>query len=98
MYLMQRLQSRQIVGWGIFILFGLLTWIVHSYAWMFEFWYPLLFALGLLHVAVGVWVLVMYRFGLRSTLVVLAGLLVGQWWFVTMAFAVGIWSIRGFAP
>lgn len=86
------------VGWTTFVVAAVLTWLVYLQGWMIGPYYLLLSVLGLLNVGLGIWVVLMHGVGWRSVLLVIAGLLVGQWWFVQSVLVQGIWSIRGFAP
>lgn len=82
----------------MFVVAASLTWLAYSQAWMIGPYYLLLSALGFLSVGLGIWVVLMHGLDWRSVLLVVVGLLIGQWWFIEIVIVQGIWSITGFAP
>lgn len=89
---------RRIVPWTAFILTGVGTWAVYLRAWMIGPYYILLSALGILSVGLAVWVVLSYQATWRTVILVVAGLLAGQWWLVEAIIVQGLWSITGLAP
>lgn len=86
------------VGWIAFWLSAILTWLAYLYAWMVGPYYLLLSALGIVSFCLGLWVLKENRFARRSIVLVVFGLLVGQWWVIEFLVVQGLWNNRGFAP
>lgn len=60
--------------------------------------YEILSILGMLTLGVGIWVLKEHGWTRSAVLIVLFGLLLGQWWFLEYGVVSVLWTIRGFAP
>lgn len=88
----------KMVGWIAFWLSVILTWLAYLYAWMVGPYYVLLSALGIISLCLGLWVLKESRFAWHSTVLVVLGLLIGQWWLIEFLVAQVLWGSRGFAP
>jgi hypothetical protein len=54
--------------------------------------------LALTSLALGIWALLIAKHRLRSLLVALAVLAIGQLWWIEQTATLAIWSINGFAP
>lgn len=86
------------VVWAAFLLSVILTWIVYFGAWMAGSYYLILSILGIISVLAGLWVLIANRFAWRSVILVVLGLVIGQWWFIELMAVQIIWTLKGFAP
>ena len=93
-----------ITGAGrIFILLGfivtaILTWIVDDYFWHLPRYRTILLFLAAIHVVLGLWLLNTIRFAWHSVVLIVTGIIIGQWWLVKFGFTILTWSIGGFAP
>ena len=90
--------DRHLSIWGPFVLTTLLTLAVDAMGWRLSTWFWPLSILGLLSLVSGIWVIWRTRGRLWTILLVVTGLIIGQLWFIQFAFAILIWSVRGFAP
>lgn len=90
--------KKQAVVWVAFWLSAVLTWIVYSALWMKGWYYLALSALGIISLFLGIGILATKGRTRRSIILIVLGLVIGQWWLIEMLIAQAIWSIRGFAP
>jgi hypothetical protein len=86
------------VAWAIFWLFTILTQLASARLWMLASYELVLSALAIISAGLGLWILITNRFAWRSVILVVLGLIVGQWWLVESLTMMAFWSIRGFAP
>lgn len=86
------------VGWVVFLLSAIVTWLVYLYAWTVGPYYLLLSVLGITSLCLGLWVLKQSRFVWHSTVLVVLGLIIGQWWLLEFLVVQVLWGNRGFAP
>lgn len=86
------------VLWVAFWLTAVLTWVADSTLWMKEWYYIALSALGIVSLLIGVGIMAAKGRTRRSVILVVLGLVIGQWWLIEMLVVQTIWSIRGFAP
>lgn len=63
-----------------------------------ERYYEILSLLGMMTLGAGMWVLKEQGWTHRAILMVVIGLLLGQWWFLEYGAASVLWTIHGFAP
>jgi hypothetical protein len=89
---------RHIILWAGFVLVALLTWIVYFELSMLHSYRSILLALTITNFIFGLWLLIANEFAWRTLILVVLGLVVGQWWLIIWAVVFLIWSIRGFAP
>ena len=89
---------RHIALWTSFALVALLTWVVYLYLTMLHFFFPMLCGLAIINLLLGLWLLIETRFTWRTVLLVVLGLIIGQWWLILWSVVFLIWSIGGFAP
>ena len=61
-------------------------------------YYEILSALGALTFGFAIWVLREHGWSRRTVVIILFGLLLGQWWFLEYGLASALWTIRGFSP
>jgi hypothetical protein len=71
--------------WGPFVLTTLLTLVVDAMGWRLSAWFWPLSMLGLMSLLSGIWAIWHTRGRLWPILVVLAGLIIGQLWFIQFA-------------
>jgi uncharacterized membrane protein YqgA involved in biofilm formation len=90
--------SKSIILWTLFALTSVLTVLSYKLAWSLSAYWTLLFCLGLLSLLFAILVLLHAGPKPWSITAVVAGLLIGQWWFVEMMAVRLIWALRGFAP
>ena len=77
---------------------AVLTLAVYSVLWMKQWYYVLLSFLGIVSLIVGISILRFFRTNNRSIILIVLGLVVGQWWFVELIFIQIIWQVKGFSP
>ena len=77
--------DRHLSIWGPFVLTTLLTLAVDAMGWRLSTWFWPLSILGLLSLLSGIWAIWRTRGRLWPILPVIAGLIIGQWWFVQFA-------------
>jgi hypothetical protein len=65
---------------------------------MKEWYYLGLSALGIVGLLSGIGILAATGRTRRSIVLVVLGLLIGQWWLMEILIVQAIWSIKGFAP
>lgn len=90
-------KTRMVVVWAVFWLTAILTWFVYSGGWMMVSYHVALSVLGIISACLAFWILKTNRTW-RSVILVVLGLVVGQWWLVEMSIMYVLWSVRGFAP
>src|SRR5689334_7641734 len=90
--------NRAIALWAPFVVISLVTVAVYAVAWAMPGYWITLSCLALASLILAVRVLRGTGVRLWPTVGVVVGLAIGQWWLLTAAFAMVIWSIRGFAP
>lgn len=54
--------------------------------------------LGLVSCCFGIWLVVINRFAWRTILIVVIGLVMGQWWLIETIVTLSLWKFRGMAP
>lgn len=84
--------------WAPFVIASLGTAIVYSTGWSIKPYWVVLSVLGVVSVILAARVLVHTRFKAWSVVLILAGLVAGQWWFVESLVMQAWWTLRGFAP
>ena len=89
--------KRKIV-WTCFWLSSILTWTVYTKLWMMASYTAMLCAFGLSSIFFGILIVTANRFALRPILLVVLGLICGQWWFIEQAVAIILWNINGMSP
>ena len=82
--------------WIVFAAVSLLTWLVGELLIFTSWYYPLVKLLGVTAVVVALLTLRVARRKGWATIGVVAGLLIGQLWFVKRAAKYILWSIGGF--
>jgi uncharacterized membrane protein YqgA involved in biofilm formation len=90
--------SKILATWAPFALASLLTVIAVRTAWALSGYLTLLSCLGLLSLFFGIRVLRHTGLKLWPIVIVVCGLLVGQWWFLEMTVVMVGWKVNGFAP
>ena len=88
--------GRNIV-WIVFGLTSILTWVVYLKLWMMPSYHVLLALLGVASVCLGLW-LATTHFVWRSVLLVVIGLVIGQWWLLERLVVQILWKFKGMAP
>ncbi len=86
------------VGWAIFCLFAILTQLASAHLWMLESYELVLSVLAVISAGLGFWILLTNRFAWRLVVLVMLGLVIGQWWLIELLTMMVFWSISGFAP
>ena len=84
--------------WIVFLLTSILTWVVSSELWMMSTYLLILTVLGILSFCLGLWLVVSSHFTWRSILLVVIGLMIGQWWLLEQLIVQIIWKLKGMAP
>ena len=95
---MKTLVPGKILSWVIFAAGSTLTWIIYTFMTGFGQYYELLSILGVLTFGFGIWVLQANAWTRRAIIIVVIGLLLGQWWFLEFSGVNVLWTIHGFAP
>jgi len=87
--------------WTAFLLSTLLTWLVHpilSLLWMVGWQFVAQQVLAIASIILGIAILAPKGRTVLSIILVISGLVVGQWWFIEDIAVQIIWRVRGFAP
>lgn len=92
------MKANNYILWIAFCFTSVLTWGVKSSLWMTHFYNLILAICGIASIFLGLTLIVLSRFSWRSTILVVLGLLIGQWWFIQLCAVLLIWRFRGFAP
>lgn len=87
-----------IVIWIVFWFIAILTWLVDAMLWMVKWQWFALLILGLCSVIISIKIFATTGFTRRSMVLVVAGLLLGQWWLIELLIVQVIWHTVGFAP
>jgi hypothetical protein len=90
--------KKQIIMWVAFWLFAVLTWVVYSGLWMKGWYYLALSALGIISLFLAIGILATKGRTCRSIILIVLGLVIGQWWLIESLAMMALWGIRGFAP
>ncbi|TND04272.1 MAG: hypothetical protein FD120_1386 [Gammaproteobacteria bacterium] len=88
----------RIALWAAFWLFSILTWLVDASTWMMDWRSTLRLVFAIISFSLGMSLLISKGRTLRSAALVVAGLVVGQWWLIKILVAFALWSVKGFAP
>jgi hypothetical protein len=85
-------------AWVGFILVSLASLVAYKTAWATSFYWVLLNCLAVAAVVMGL--VVLRQTGVKpwSLVVVIGGLLVGQWWLIQLLLIIAFGRLRGFAP
>jgi hypothetical protein len=84
--------------WAGFIVVSLGSLVAYKTAWGASFYWLLLSCLAVAAVVLGLVVLRQTGVKLWSLVVVVGGLLIGQWWLIQLLLIVAFGKLRGFAP
>lgn len=90
--------NRRKIVWIAFWLTSILTWVVYSRLWMVASYHLILSLFGIASVFFGLWLVVASRFIWHTVLLVVIGLVIGQWWLIEQLIVHVIWNFRGIAP
>jgi hypothetical protein len=82
----------------LFVVALVASTIIARKAWMMPWWWSGQVLAGITSGAFGIAILARRWFDRRAWILVVAGLLIGQWHWVLRALASAIWRSRGFAP
>lgn len=88
----------QFFRWAPFVLTSVATLVVQATLWASPSYQIILGALAVASIIFGIKALWETGREIWAVLLVLAGLLIGQWWLVEAAAAQLVWAWRGFAP
>jgi hypothetical protein len=86
------------IAWSGFWASVAATWATYHFGWMLHTYFVWLSVAAVLSLALGLWVLWLVHFRRAAVVLVVLGLLVGQWWFWQLLLIMTFWRIRGFAP
>jgi hypothetical protein len=90
--------KRQLALWAPFVLTSALTVYVDRWLWHIPHLLSILSFLAVLNLILAIVVIVGMWPKRWPIVVVVVGLIIGQWWLVFFAWAFVTWSIHGFAP
>jgi uncharacterized membrane protein YqgA involved in biofilm formation len=76
----------------------LLTLYVYNYQWTIGPYWVLLIFLGTVSLLLAIRIIKYEKIQRLPLILVIIGLVIGQWWFIELLFAKFIWTIKGFAP
>lgn len=82
--------------WAIFFLLAMLTALVYEFGWATDDYQLYLGVLGIVSLISAISVLLSTRLNWPSVILILMGLLVGQWWFIQGALMQASWLMKGF--
>lgn len=98
MALQMKMDNVRKIIWIVFILTSVLTWLVYSELWMVSLYYFVLSLLGIFCFCLGLCLVVSSHFSWHSILLVVIGLVIGQWWLLEQIVMQIIWKLKGMAP
>lgn len=84
------------LSWAIFSLLSVSTISVYQFGWATDQYQLYLGALGIASLIAAIWLLFCTRLNRLSVVLVLKGLLAGQWWFIQDILTKASWLIKGF--
>ena len=90
--------SERLTLWVPFVVVSLSTAIVYVTLWSLEWYWILLFLLGVLCGFLAARILARSKQSRWSVWLVVLGLVLGQWWFIEFLATQAIWQFRGFGP
>lgn len=88
----------QLALWAPFVVMSALTLLVVQLLWQIPGYFPVLYVLAGLNLLCGIRVIARTWPKRWPIVVVIVGLIIGQWWLVLLTALVVGWSIVGFAP
>lgn len=86
------------VAWLVFLVGNLASWIVGQLFWRSPGSQIALAALGGISVVVGATIVIRQRFKLGGLVMIVLGIVLGQWWWIETRLLQLGWSLGGFAP
>lgn len=90
--------TKRTIVWILFWLSVVLTWVIYLKAWVMPSYYLILYALAALNCCLGALIVATDGFALRSMLLMVLGIAVGQWWLIERLVVQAIWGMSGLAP
>jgi hypothetical protein len=84
------------LSWAMFCLLTILTSLVYEFGWAADNYQIYLSLLGIASLISATWLLFTVRLNWFSVLLVLIGLLAGQWWFAQGVLMRASWLFNGF--
>jgi hypothetical protein len=86
------------VAWGAFGASAVATLLTYHFGYALPGWFLWLILEAILSIALGIWVLRLARYRRVAVVLVVLGLLIGQWWLLMSLITLTLWKINGFAP
>jgi hypothetical protein len=84
--------------WIAFSIASLLTFFVYRYLWTIKFYWILLVFLCTVSFLFAVVIIKYERLKKLPIVIIIIGLIIGQWWIFELVFVKLTWIIKGFAP
>jgi hypothetical protein len=90
--------KEKVSRWLPFWVTSVIAFSVYKALWAIDSYWALLSILGILSCILAIRVIIYTGLNFRALALVIAGLVLGQWWFIEIIIVKILWGIRGFAP